>query len=129
MRVSSEFPPNIEDVRAAFDLSGREMFAWGNTIFNPSRAAIPAWLLKHEEVHERQQGDDVEGWWARYLVDADFRFEQELEAHQVEYKCFCLCNKDRNARVSYLYQISLRLCSPMYGKLSSLQAAMKLIKE
>lgn len=128
MKILFENPPIIDAIRLAFPLSGNEIFAWGDIIYNPSKTTIPPWLIAHEEVHQRQQGEDVRGWWDRYLIDAEWRFTQELEAHQVEYRVFCVLNKDRNHRARYLNMISHRLSSKLYGNVITKYEAMKRIK-
>jgi len=120
-------PPNIEKIRAVFPLTGKEIFAWGNTIYNPGGGPIPPWLAAHEKIHMLQQGDDIEGWWDRYLVDAEWRFKQELEAHQEEYRVFCVLNKDRNTRIRYKNMLAARLASSMYGNMVTKKEALKWI--
>jgi len=115
VRIIPEFPPNIDVIRAKFPITGFEIFAWNDTIYNPSNNRMPVWLIEHEKVHFRQQNGDPESWWARYMTDDEWRLEQELEAHRVEYRVFCRFNKDRNLRSRYLMEISKRLAAPMYG--------------
>jgi len=128
MKFSTDFPPNIEEVREAFPLSGKEIFTWGDTIFNPNGNKLPAQLIAHEEVHERQQGMDPDLWWKRYIKNPAWRLEQELEAHQVEYRVYCRTYGDRNRQWAYLREISKRLASPMYGNMVTTAEAMKLIR-
>jgi hypothetical protein len=85
--------------------------------------------MAHERVHCLQQGNDIDGWWENYFEDKSFRLEQEMEAHKVEYRTFCLRHKDRNSRAAYLLAISQRLASPMYGKLLTVQQAAMRIKQ
>lgn len=124
VKVKEEFPPNIDKIReAGIQLSGKEIFAYRKTIYNPSGGQLTKWLVAHEKVHFKQQGDDTEGWWDRYLVDIDFRLDQELEAHRAEYKHFCYVYKSREQRVRFLSEIALRLSGPLYGgKISHLGA-------
>lgn len=126
--VKVEDPPNIETLREVFPLTGREIFAWDGVIYNPSGSRLPQELIDHEMTHFRQQDGDAEGWWARYITDVAFRLEQELEAHQVEYKSFCKYNKDRNKQARYLQLIARRLASPMYGGVLSGREAARRIK-
>lgn len=128
MRVVNDFPPNIEEVREQFPLTGNELFAWGDIIYNPGGGRIPQQLIDHEKVHQLQQGDDVEGWWEKYLIDIEFRFKQELEAHKEEYRSFCRVTKDRNKQARYLIVIARRLASPMYGKMIKPLEAVRRIK-
>jgi hypothetical protein len=115
MEVRYEKPPIWDRAQKAFDLQGGEIFAWGNIIYVPGGGALPIWLIAHEKVHREQQGDDVEGWWDLYLDDPEFRLDQEMEAHIMEYRVFCLKHKWPPDRRAYLEDIGERLASPMYG--------------
>lgn len=124
--IRHEFPPNIDAIREKFPLKGGEIFAWDGIIYHPNGTRLPPELIEHEKVHFAQQGGNPEVWWSRYLSDDDqWRYEQELEAHIVEYKTFCRYNKDRNRRVKYLMLIARRLASPMYGSVVSPAQAKK----
>ncbi len=125
-------PPIYEEAAAVFPLNGREIFAWGDTdtIYNPGGHNIPEYLIEHEKEHFRQHRDygGSMPWWARYLVDAEFRYEQELEAHQREYRAFCAMYKDRNKRALYLMRIAKRLTSPLYGSVGTAKEARRAIQ-
>jgi hypothetical protein len=127
MEIVEAFPPNIAEIREVFPLKGRELFAYGDIIYNPSGLNIPNELIAHECVHQEQQGENVEDWWKKYLTDPAFRYIMELEAHQIEYQVFCDSEKDRNVRAKYLMAIASRLASPLYGKIVSLKEARKQI--
>ena len=124
MKVVNDFPPNIAAIREAFPLSGYEIFAYGDTIFSPKSTFLAPELIVHEEVHREQQGDDVEGWWDRYLVDKDFRASQELEAHIAEWLNLKSRIKDRNERVKACAHVARKLAAPLYGKVFSYRNAM-----
>ena len=133
MKIVNENPPNIDQIREVFPLSGSEIFAWGDTIYNPGGGDVPPWLVAHEKVHANQQMNDnghfeTKEWWARYLVDRKWRFEQELEAHQVEYREFCRLNPQRNMRRVYLKVVARKLSAPLYGKMVSFDKAKRMIK-
>lgn len=130
MQIVHDFPPIIDRIREVFPLDGNEIFAWGETIYNPTGNKLPVWLIEHEKVHSRQHSDvgGPEKWWDRYLVDPEWRYQQELEAHQREYRSFCAYNKDRNKRVKYLQMIARRLASPMYGSVVKPGEAMRRIR-
>jgi hypothetical protein len=115
--IRPDYPPNIKQIRKVFPLTGNEIFAWDGIIYHPMLTPLPQWLIEHEECHFAQQDGDPEGWWEHYLANPQFRYEQELEAHQVEYACYCRHNKDRNQRLRYLQLIERRLSSPMYVSL------------
>jgi len=127
--VVNKFPPNIDDIRAVLTLGGKEIFAWNGIIYNPGGGYLTEWLVAHEQVHFLQQAGDPESWWAKYLDDIDFRLEQEIEAHRVEYRTFCKHNRDRNKRARFLFEISHRLASPMYGSALPHAKALKEIKQ
>jgi hypothetical protein len=128
MKLVNDFPPNMEELKKTFLLSGREIFAYGDTVYNPGGFDIPAWLMAHEEVHQKQQGDNVEGWWARYLIDVEFRYQMELEAHQREYESYCYHNKDRNAQTRYRSHVAKKLAAPLYGSMVSVSEAKRALR-
>lgn len=128
MRVVVANPPNIDAIRKVFPLRGREIFAWGDTIYNPGGAVVSEHPVAHETVHRKQQGNDVAGWWNRYLADAQWRFSQELEAHRAEYRSFCSSEKDRNRRARFLHLLAARLSAPMYGGLVKYGDALRQIR-
>lgn len=131
MRIITDFPPNISDIADVFPLRGGEVFAYGDAIYNPGGAPLPPWIVAHEQVHFVQQHDagGAVAWWGRYLTDPKFRYEQELEAHRVEYKEFCSTTRaTRNERRAYLKALARRLSSPMYGSVVTYAEARKAIK-
>lgn len=123
MKISNTFPPNYEEIVAAFNIKGRAgiIFTYGNTIYNPSKITIPPDLIAHEEIHAIQQvsnGLTPELWWASYIEDPKFRYEQELEAYQAQYD-FAVAHYGRDQRRKLLDHISKALAGPMYGSLVS----------
>lgn len=126
--IRKTLPPNIEAIKAMLPISGKEIFAYDNVIYNPSGSKLGPELIAHEQVHFRQQGNDPAGWWVKFLDDPQFRLEQELEAHRVEYRTFCKHNRDRNRQILFLQFISRRLASPIYGSILTVAQAMKKIK-
>ena len=131
MEIVNERPPIYDRAAETFVLTGNELFAYGDKIYNPGGINIPEWLIDHEKVHAKQHEKfgGPEAWWDRYLIDPEFRYHEELEAHQVEYRSFCLYNRDRNKRVRYLMLVARRLASPMYGSIVSLLEAKRRIKQ
>lgn len=129
MKIVQDFPPNIDAIRQAFPLTGYEIFAYGDTIFSPRSPHLPIELIKHEEVHQLQQGDDVVGWWDRYLVDAKFRAQMELEAHIAEWLSLKSRIKDRNERVQACAHVARKLAAPLYGKVFSYREAMNILRK
>lgn len=130
MEIVNEYPPVYDRAAEAFPLSGREIFAYGDKIFNPDGLDVPIWLVEHEKVHQVQQAEigGPEAWWDKYLVDEQFRFDQEKAAHQKEYRVYCQHNRDRNQRFRYRMIVARKLAAPLYGSLLTTQEAMGVIK-
>lgn len=118
MKTIKAFPPNYPEIRRAFPhIRGRDIiFAYGDKIFYPSGKPLPDSLIAHETVHGQRQAGDPAGWWKRYLVDASFRFEEELLAHRAEYRAG-----------GDLAEIAKRLSGPLYGANISLDRAREMI--
>ena len=132
MEIIIDKPPIYEEAAKVFPLQGREIFAWGDKIYNPGGFDIPAWLVAHEKVHANQHMDDTghfnpEAWWARYLVDVEFRFQEELEAHRAEYRSYCQFNLDRNKQAAYKRTVAKKLAAPLYGNMITVFDAVRRI--
>ncbi len=126
MREVVGFPPNYKDLNARFRVRGKPViFAWGDTIFNPSRVKITPELMRHEAVHGARQRDmGIENWWADYLDQTIFRFNEELLAHQEEWRARLeAVGHDE----TYLRAISHRLAGPLYGNICGVATARELI--
>lgn len=127
-----EYPPIIEEIAAKFPqcLEKGVIFSWGDSIYNPSAGTIPKQILAHEAVHgQRQLVDGIEKWWKLYIEEETFRFQEELPAHQEEYKVYCTMTNDREQRARYLHRIACRLAGELYGRCCSYMDARKQIKE
>lgn len=127
-------PPIYEEAKKKFDLDSRDgiLFTYGATIYNPSNIHVDEFLLAHEETHMRQHltyPGGPEAWWKRYLVDDQFRAEQETEAYATQYKTFCAYNADRNYRAVYLHKIAGHLSSGLYAGIMEYSHARSIIKE
>ena len=82
------YPPNIKEIEKVFgpDKKKTLIYCYGEDIYNPHKIKLEQHILVHEQVHVEQQreyGRDY--WWMRYLQDATFRLEQEIEAYTVQY--------------------------------------------
>ena len=133
MKILSERPPEklltgVFGAGMAPDL-GNTIFTYKDTIYNPSGRDIPDYLIRHESTHTKQQGNDPDAWWERYLHDAYFRLKQETEAYAAQYAYICQRVKDRNQRNRVLIDIAASLSGPTYGSMISQLGAMKMIKE
>jgi len=132
MEIIIDRPPIYDRAAKVFPLQGREIFAWEDKIYNPGGFVIPEWLKAHELVHSRQQMDDTghfsaEAWWDRYLVDTEFRFQEELEAHVAEFRSYKQHNRDRNKQLQYKRVVAKKLAAPLYGSMITAFDAMRRI--
>lgn len=127
MKVINDYPPNYSRIAEAFDLAGRSVvFTYGDVLYNPHRGNIKAHLLRHEEVHSRQQAAYPGGpaaWWERYLADPDFRFRQEVEAYAAQYSYYCDLKSNRWKQLEFLDSIAGDLSSKIYGSICSPEKA------
>lgn len=134
MIVRQERPPLFAEIDLKFKVAHRRgvLYTFGNVIYNPDGVHIPAPLIAHEEVHADRQlyyiGGGVEAWWQRYLADDSFRLNEELPAHQAEYRAICQETKDRNQRARALQAIAGRLASSLYGNVIQLRDAQRLVR-
>lgn len=128
MKIIKDFPPNIAEIRKVFNLKDPYIiFAYGDVIYAPAGQKIEDHFIKHEQVHQKQQGEDIEGWWNKYLKDTRFRLSQEIEAYQVQYQYL---NKiaSRPVRRNWLKVLAKDLSGEMYGNIISFQEAKQLIQ-
>lgn len=116
MRLVRAWPPNIDLIRATFQLEGtKPIFAFGDIVYNPYGVPFGPELQVHEAVHGRRQlkiGSDV--WWDRYCADADFRLDEELPAHKAEYWRLCRGASLAGKR-DVLEYVAKRLAAPIYN--------------
>jgi hypothetical protein len=127
--IVEDWPPNIDAIRAVLPVSESNIFAYGGVIYSPGGGNLPSWLVEHEKVHfEQQERYGLRAWWKRFLNDEEFRLDQELPAHRVEYRVFCQTNRDRNHQSRFLMLLSRRLAAPMYGGLISAGEARRRIQ-
>lgn len=131
MKIVASKPP--EDILAMILGNGMRptssvVYTVGDTIYVPNgNVNLPDHLIEHERVHFIQQGDDIRGWWGRYVTDPYFRIEQEAEAYGMQYKVICRTVKDRNRRNSILLELAGYLSSPIYGSVIGRNDARKMI--
>lgn len=127
MEIVNSLPPNYTEILAVFPSAANHgvIFTYGDTIFNPSGGSISPELFAHEGLHSGRQGSDVDRWWAKYLVDTEFRLEEELLGHRAEYRAFIARHKDREQVNQYLQAVAQRLSSPLYGNIITMNKARK----
>ena len=129
MKIVFDYPPIFDEIDSRFRVRGKRIiYAWGDKIYNPMRIQIPNQLMAHEEVHGERQGNDIEGWWRRYIDDDKFRLAEEIPAHQAEYQVMLHNAVNRAQRRRVLIVVAKRLASPIYGRMISEGNAKKLIK-
>ena len=129
MKIINEYPPNIKKIKERFDVPRNAIFTYGDAIYNPHGVMVDEPLMRHEENHVKQQGDDPDGWWDKYLTDNKFRLKMELECYRIQYKSAKTLIKDREILNRYVHTMVSALSSPMYGNIISYQDATKLIKQ
>lgn len=138
MAIRYTLPPNFKNIVQVFPKArGRGViFTYGQVIHNPSKGAITDALKAHERVHSRQQitfDGGPAAWWTKYLEDPQWRYGQELAAHQAEYKWhadrWLRDNTKPNALIRTRRHIAVRLSSKLYGNVVSFDEAYQAIAE
>jgi hypothetical protein len=139
MIVRLEYPPMIKEIDAAFHVIGKPIiYAWGDTIYNPMKVPMYPQYFGHEAVHGMRQMEfniegsnlnSIENWWRRYIADPEFRLNEEIPAHMVEYAVFRDRHKDRNQRSGYMHKVARKLASPLYGSLITYKDAKALLEK
>lgn len=129
MQIVKGYPPNYLEIKKRFKVSPRTVFTYGDTVYSPAGVGISEDLKVHETVHTVQQGlVTPEVWWRHYFANADYRFEQELEAYIMQYR-YAVANYGRSDRKKLLKHLRKDLAGPMYGLAVSPEEAEKLITE
>lgn len=126
-QVINSYPPNIDLIRKHLNVPEEGIvFTYNGKIYSPHAKELPQHLLLHEMVHVKQQGNDSDSWWNRYLTDIEFRLEQELEAYTEQYLFLKMVNKTSTSH-EWLFILSEQLSHPVYGfNLTRPQAETKL---
>lgn len=125
-------PPNYAEIRKhlpSADFEAGTNFVYGDTCYC-KKPLTPDGIV-HETVHTKQQ-TDPEAWWKRYYSDPQFRFSQELEAYQAQWRF--VRRYIRNRRTldmahDFLHSIAADLSGPLYGNLVDYDEAKRLIRE
>lgn len=130
MKIVNGYPPNFPDIVSAFPNARRKgvIFTYGELIYAPGAVKLTPALVAHEKVHSVRQAEiGVEEWWRRYIESPDFRFHEELLAHQAEYAWFRLHRPNKAGK--WLEIISQRLSGDLYGHMVTTKEARNLILE
>jgi hypothetical protein len=132
MNIVVAKPPIYDEAAARFTLRGREVFAYGDTLFNPHGIPISPDLMTHERVHAAQHRHYPGGaaaWWSRYLEDPSFLASQEGEAYGAQLAFLRSTARKRGDRcVPALCHFAGTLSGEMYGSPITLAGAMVLIR-
>ena len=130
MKIINEYPPIYDAILSAgMHPNPSTIYAYGDAIYAPHVDPVPPDLIAHESAHCRQQGNDPDGWWSRYLDDPYFRIDQEAEAYAAQYDYVCQhMVKDRNARARFLQRLAGSLSSPIYGSVITQSSALEAIR-
>jgi len=133
MKIKNSKPPIWDKANKVFKINPNTvLFAYGDTIYNPSGAHITDDLLIHEQVHAKQQkynDKDAEIWWNKYLVDPEFRLSQEIEAYAEQYKFMCIKIQNKQQKFEILKRMAEILSGPLYGECINFNQALLKIKE
>ncbi len=132
MKIVNGWPPNIERIRAAFDLTGVDaVFTYGDTLYNPTKYPVDPALMAHEETHTKQQAEagGPDAWWGRFIAEPEFRAEQEIAAYREQLRATKRLIKDRNVVARQVYLWAAALAGEMYGKCLSHAEATHRIKK
>lgn len=117
-----EKPPNWEILEKAFGVKwGNICVTYGNHIY--SSKIISPNVVEHEKVHIKQQGNNPDKWWDKYIKDSKFRLEQEKEAYREQVKYIKCNSKDRNLIHKVCVSLVNDLSGKMYGECISFSDA------
>lgn len=126
MQIVVAQPPNIDAIRKVFTFTRRVIFCYGDVIYNPDDILIHEPMVRHEEVHQKQQAAiGVEAWWDKYLADKEFRAQQEIPAYRAQYRA--RQNTQIDASFRYARALAQALSGDTYGECISYQDAFRLI--
>lgn len=129
IRIVVSNPPVYDAIiKAGMKPSKNAFYTYGKAIYNPSGVEIPNYIIEHEKVHIRQQGNNFKSWWRRYLRDYTFRINQEAEAYAKQYDFMCKEYKDPNKRNIILIDLARILSSPTYGEMIKSSQSYSMIK-
>lgn len=116
-QIIKSLPPNFSDIVKVFPMARgvNVIFAHYPNIYTRGHGLTPE-LVAHESVHlERQKEMGVKDWWAKYLSDPQFRYDEELLAHVAEYKHLCTMLSVAAKREKALKHVTNKLASGLYN--------------
>lgn len=115
MKQLIDFPPNYKEITRFLKPEKETFYCYGDVIYNPSGVEIPPDIEYHEGIHAKQQKSFLSPalWWTKYLIDQDFRLDQELEAFTKQW--MFIYKHIPKVKKESLEVISNILASPMYS--------------
>ena len=134
MKIVDSKPPEwiMQGCLSKFRIDpGRTVWTYGDTIFAPGRDALPDHIIAHEGVHARQQeafDGGKDRWGEHYLINSQFRLEQEAEAYAAQYWFYCGKVSDRNRRALFRAQLAQQLSGPLYQLAVTASEARRMIE-
>mgnify|MGYP001617383330 CR=1 FL=1 len=106
-------------------------WTYGDVLYNPGGHSLPDHIIAHEGVHARQQeafDGGKDRWWEHYLINSQFRLEQEAEAYAAQYWFYCGKVSDRNRRALFRAQLAQQLSGPLYQLAVTASEARRMIE-
>lgn len=124
MELVKGLPPNIKEIQEVFGETPKEVvFTYGSKVYIQDMETIPDHIKIHETVHIKQQNNDPEGWWKKYLSDQVFRLQEEIEAYGTQFAWVKKNTRGDKFHKDVLYILARDLSSSMYGNLLSIGEA------
>lgn len=97
-------------------------FTYGDTCFTDT--PLTKDLIKHESTHTRQQGNNPDEWWDKYIESKEFRYIQELEAYRNQYN-YLKTIKGKIKSFNYAVFFAKAMSKPMYGDMCTFNKALQ----
>ena len=67
MKVISDWPPNINEIKQVLPINEKIVYCYGDKIYVPDGHEVEPEILYHESIHKQQQGDNPKEWWLKYF--------------------------------------------------------------
>lgn len=129
MNIVIGHPPIIDEIDAKFHVKHKAViYAWGDTIYNPTDTPIRPELIAHEKVHGTRQRGNPKAWWRKYIASVQFRLDEEILAHRAEYEYLIDNAPTRQVRRSALKYVAKRLAAPLYGHIITVSQAKRVLR-
>ena len=131
MKIIKKQPPNIQEINeAGLFYDKNSLFCWGEEIYTLATDQIYPDILYHEQIHSRQQKvfGSPEMWWKKYLINPEFRKDQEVEAFAEQLKFVRIHYKNKEIKDA-LNEFAGNLSSNMYNLGLSIHQAETLIRK